>query len=291
MEVKFLRLANQEVLSDLTGVFVLPSEFRGEVGHCMSREDYCELVSKAVEEMKNGAFQKVALSRCITFSDKGISTTKAVWALNQRFPHLTVFHFADNNGHEWLGATPELLFQKRENRYSTISLAGTRLASTEDCNWGKKEIEEQTLVTNYIQKVIEHLGGYNFQAGEAKTFQSGSIEHLRSEISFSYDGHWKEVMSALHPTSAVAGMPVASAFPFIQENEPHDREFYTGLIGIEQEGNVDVYVLLRMAKAIDGYFVAFVGAGITKDSDPILEANEIEAKAYSFLTPIFEMPS
>jgi isochorismate synthase len=291
MEVKFLRLANQDVLPDLKGVFVLPSEFRGEVGHCMSREDYCDLVAKAVNEMKNGAFQKVALSRCIAFPDKGISTTKAVGALNQRFPHLTVFHFVDEKGQEWLGATPELLFQKRGNRYRTISLAGTRIATSQDTNWGKKEIEEQALVTNYIQKVIAHLGGYNFQASEAKTFQSGSIEHLRSEISFIYDGHWKEVMSTLHPTSAVAGMPVASAFPFIQKNEPHDREFYTGLIGVEQEGNVDVYVLLRMAKAIDGQFVAFVGAGITKDSDPTSEANEIEAKAHSFLTPIFEMPS
>lgn len=291
MEVKFLRLANQQELSDLSGVFVVPSEFRGEVGHCMSREDYCNLVAMAVNEMKQGAFQKVALSRCISFSSKGISTTQAVNVLNKRFPHLTVFHFVDEKGQEWLGATPELLFQKRGKRYQTISLAGTRLCASHDVPWGRKEIEEQALVTNYIQEVIVNLGGYNVQAGEAKTFQSGSIEHLRTEISFSYDGNWKEVMSVLHPTSAVAGMPVASAFPFIQKNEPHDREYYTGLIGIEQGEEVDVYVLLRMTKAIDDHFVAFVGAGITKDSDPTLEANEIEAKANSFLLPIFEMPS
>ena len=289
MEVKFLRLANQSPLSSMQGVFVKASEFRGEVGYLLSREGYAGLVQSAVSEMRLGTFQKVALSRIIAFADQGITPASAVKQLSQRFPHLTVFHFVDDEGNEWVGASPELLFSKKGDRYRTISLAGTRLALESSEPWGEKEIQEQLFVTEYICQTIKTLGGKIEQVGNTETFRSGSIEHLRSDIYFTYSGDWKEVMEKLHPTSAVAGMPVQQAFPFIQAQEPHDREYYTGLIGVEKGDEVEVYVLLRLAKHNQGHYYAFVGAGITKDSVPELEANEVENKAKSFMSPIFEL--
>lgn len=275
----------------MEGVFVKASEFRGEVGHLLRREGYIRLVEKAVNEMREGAFQKVALSRVIPFESKGITPSQAVAQLSQRFPHLTVFHFVDDEGNEWVGASPELLFSKKGNQYRTISLAGTRLAMEIPKPWGEKEIQEQALVTEYICQTINTLGGKVERVEDVETFRSGSIEHLRSEIYFTYDGDWKDVMQRLHPTSAVAGMPVQRAFPFIQAQEPHDREYYTGLIGVEQGEQVEVYVLLRLAKYNQGRYYAFVGAGITKDSVPMHEADEVENKANSFMSPIFELSS
>lgn len=291
MEVKFLRLAHQVPLHSAEGVFVKASEFRGEVGHLLSREGYIQLVHSAVTAMREGAFQKVALSRVIPFESNGITPSQAAAQLSRRFPHLTVFHFADDEGNEWVGATPELLFSKEGNHYRTISLAGTRLAIEGGEPWGEKEIQEQLFVTEYICETISALGGRVERVGDAETFRSGSIEHLRSEIFFSYSGDWKDVLEKLHPTSAVAGMPVQQAFPFIQAKEPHDREYYTGVIGVEKGDEVEVYVLLRLAKYKQGYYYAFVGAGITKDSVPTHEADEVENKAKSFMSPIFELSS
>lgn len=266
--------------------FIVQSDFRGEINKASSDLEFAHRVEEGIEFLNQGLAKKIVLSRIISFPQQGLTAEGVFNSFNEKFPNAAVFAFTDENDAQWVGATPELLFKKRGQSYSTISLAGTRKAGSSE-EWGTKEIQEQNLVTEFIQHELETLGAERIFCGEVQTRNAGSIEHLCNEITFDYSGDWKNVMKALHPTPAICGMPRTEAKEIIQQIEPHDREYYTGLIGIEQGENVDVYVILRCLKIQEGRIHVFVGAGITEDSLPELEARETRWKAESLTDVIF----
>lgn len=288
MSIIRLRLPqeNMKMNADAARSFVLKSDFRGEVNWESSDGEYAKSVAQGIELLKQNQAQKIVLSRIISFPHQGFTADSIFKILNDKFPTAAVFAFTDESEVTWLGASPELLFRKRGDVYQTISLAGTRKTGSEE-SWGEKETEEQRLVTDFIQQELVNLGAENIVQGEVKTRIAGSVEHLCTEIQFEYGGDWKNVMKALHPTPAVCGLPRAKAMKLIQQLEKHDREYYTGLIGIEQGSSVDVYVILRCMKLSAKRIDVFVGAGITDSSVPELEARETRWKAESLTEVIF----
>jgi isochorismate synthase len=288
MSIIRLRLPQESIDKnpDAARSFVLKSDFRGEVNRDSSDAEYAESVAQGVELLKQGEAKKIVLSRIISFPHQGLTADSIFNAMNDKFPTAAVFAFTDEREVTWLGASPELLFRKRGNVYQTISLAGTRKTGSEE-PWGEKEIEEQRLVTDFIQQELENLGAENMAMGDVKSRIAGSVEHLCTEIQFEYSGEWKNVLKALHPTPAVCGLPRAEAMRLIQQLEEHDREYYTGLIGMEQGSSVDVYVILRCMKLSAKRVDVFVGAGITESSVPELEARETRWKAESLTEVIF----
>lgn len=288
MSIIRLRLPQENIDKnpDAARSFVLKSDFRGAVNRDSSDEEYAESVAHGIELLKQNQAQKIVLSRIISFPHQGLTTDSIFAALNEKFPSAAVFAFTDEREVTWLGASPELLFRKRGKVYQTISLAGTRKTGSEEA-WGEKEMEEQRLVTDFIQQELEKLGAEKIILGEVKSRIAGSVEHLCTEIQFEYSGDWNHVMKALHPTPAVCGFPRADAMRLIQQLEKHDREYYTGLIGIEQGSSVDVYVILRCMKLSTKQVHVFAGAGITESSIPSLEARETRWKAESLTNVIF----
>jgi isochorismate synthase len=288
MSIIRLRLPQENIErnQDPARSFVLKSDFRGEMNRDSSDSAYAESVAQGVELLKQDEAKKIVLSRIISFPHQGLTADGVFNILNKKFPSAAVFAFTDENNAHWIGATPELLFRKRGDFYSTISLAGTRRAGTQE-DWGVKEQQEQRLVTMFIQDELKAIGAKNIQCNELHTRNAGSIEHLCNEISFEYIGDWQKVMNALHPTPAVCGMSREQAKRIIEDLEKHDREYYTGLIGIEQGDNVDVYVILRCLKYSEDLLHVFVGAGITAESVPTFEARETRWKAESLTSVIF----
>ena len=272
--------------ADAARTFVLKSEFRGKVNFVSSDEQYMQSVEKGIALIEKAQAKKIVLSRIVSSPHQGLTADGVFNILNKKFPGAAVFAFTDENNAHWIGATPELLFRKRGDSYSTISLAGTRRAGTQE-DWGVKEQQEQRLVTEFIQDELKAIGAKNIQCNELHTRNAGSIEHLCNEISFEYIGDWKEVMNTLHPTPAVCGMSREQAKRIIEDLEKHDREYYTGLIGIEQGDNVEVYVILRCLKYSEDLLHVFVGAGITAESVPKSEARETRWKAESLTSVIF----
>ena len=56
----------------------------------------------------------------------------------------------------------------------------------------------------------------------------------------------KKIILALHPTSAVCGLPKQEAKEFILQNEGYNREYYSGFLG---ELNID-FVTFRCGRAV-----------------------------------------
>ena len=164
----------------------------------------------------------------------------------------------------------------------TMALAGTQRdlgLSLDKVSWANKEIEEQSIVERYFQRILQNRN-ISFQKSKRKTVKAGNVLHLRTDFTFNPQGKVYELVSDLHPSPAVCGMPKQSAKEFIIQNEPHTRDYYCGFLGpvnLHQETNL--YVNLRCMQVLKDYFALYVGGGILPDSDPEKEWEETEMKA------------
>jgi isochorismate synthase len=184
-----------------------------------------------------------------------------------------------------MGATPEQLTKINNHTFETVSLAGTQVVS-ENVIWQEKEVEEHQLVTDYIKKSTENLVE-NIQISKAYTQKAGNVIHLKSDISGKLKAAISEndLINALHPTSAVCGMPLHIARNFILENEKYNRKYYSGFLGeFRMQEQTNLFVNLRCCEIENDLITIYVGCGITKDSQTEKEFIETENKAKTILS-------
>jgi isochorismate synthase len=191
----------------------------------------------------------------------------------------------------WIGATPELLFLKQNSTLVTVSLAGTKKSTTTDKpSWGKKEKEEQDLVTQHI---VQQLSGYvpDLSIGKVNSVRAGNLWHLKTKIWGTVgDLKLKSIIQALHPTPAICGLPVSEAEAFIERNENYDREYYTGFLGelnIDNDKTSHLFVNLRCMQIKDDSVFLYIGGGITGSSNAEQEWIETVHKSETMLNMIF----
>ena len=181
-----------------------------------------------------------------------------------------------------------MLLSNSTTSFRTVALAGTKALEPNqtlgEIAWTQKEIEEQALVSRYIINCFKTLRLREFHEHGPKTVQAGTLAHLKTEFVVHYDEvHFDELanqmINLLHPTSAVCGMPIDEAKPWIKEVESHEREFYAGFLGpVQLEDRTDIFVNLRCMKIDKGLIRFYAGAGITEDSNPEKEYEETEMK-------------
>ena len=254
------------------------------------KEPYMEQVEEIRSSISTGAFQKAVLSRIRVIEGNCLSLVpKLFQAICRKHPNAFVYLFKSDDDF-WMGASPESLLRLRENRVSTVSLAGTRPFAEKHMNiekWTVKEVLEQEYVTRYIHDVIHSFGIRDYRVSSPYVKKAGNLVHLRTDFSLAFDrinGKLWELVEALHPTPAVAGQPKDDAIRFIKELEPHDREYYTGFLGpVAKDREIDLFVNLRCMKITPTSLALYVGGGITLDSDPSDEWDETRWKAESLL--------
>jgi isochorismate synthase len=169
-----------------------------------------------------------------------------------------------------------------------MSLAGTQPAQCDNplksAAWTQKEIEEQALVSRYIVDCFKTIRLREYEEHGPKTILAGNLLHLRSDFkvnmrSTGFANLGSVMLSLLHPTSAVCGMPRKEAQAFLKAYEGFDRSFYSGFLGpVQIEGATSLFVNLRTASFREGQVVLYAGAGVTEDSDPQKEWEETELK-------------
>ena len=277
----------------------IPSDFDEEAR-------YSTLVEKAILEIRAGNYKKIVLSRNfkVPFS-KPIFTT--FQELLSTYPDAFCYLWYHPKVGMWLGATPEILIKTSGLNFTTMSLAGTQnqKVGEELPKWRTKEITEQQLVTDYIAEVLK-TRAKEVDVANVETIKAGHLWHLRSKITGRFaQGMLKDLVTALHPTPAVCGLPLTDAKRFIQGNEKCQRAYYTGFLGElnykeertrnrnrrNQENSAyrsvvrtsELYVNLRCMQKVGDSFIIYVGGGITADSDPKKEWQETESKAQTML--------
>lgn len=203
-------------------------------------------------------------------------------------PNLSAVYFHPETG-AWITATPEVLLthDRQSGRYVTMSLAGTRPSTDIEKEWSDKNIEEQAIVTRYICQKLDTLS-LGYSVGPRETVDAGPVQHLRNIISGMCDSDPEAIASALSPTPALGGYPVAEALDDIAELEAHKRRCYGGYVAIVTPEEYRAYVNLRCAQFDSKGFCLYAGGGITPHSTPADEWDETESKL-SRLLPLFEL--
>lgn len=243
------------------------------------KDSFEHLVSKGIAAIQNGAFDKVVLSRKIVLKEQ-ISVVATFQNLIATYPTAFRYLFFHPEIGLWMGATPERLVKINQNQFETVALAGTQLFS-ESIIWNTKEIEEQQFVTDFIVSEIASKVK-NLVVSEPKTIKAGNLAHLKSIITgqLTDDFSALDLITTLHPTPAVCGLPKNFAIDFIQKNEVFDRTYYSGFLGEYNSNNqTDLFVNLRCLEVENNAVNIYVGCGITKDSNPEMEFLETENKS------------
>ncbi|SHI77876.1 isochorismate synthase [Mesonia phycicola] len=261
------------------------------------------LVEKGITAIKNSALEKVVLSRKQVLAVK-TQPIEYFKRLLKNYPTAFVYCWYHPQVGLWLAATPETLVKTQNNRFKTMALAGTQVfKGTTEVSWGEKEIEEQAIVTRTIEDALKNIEGIErLQISDVQTHRAGNVVHLKTNLSGVFKKeNLGEIVTNLHPTPAVCGLPKQMAKEFILNEEAYNRAFYAGYLGelniqvekprnprkrnvensafnlIERQSNL--YVNLRCMQLLENKAMLYIGGGITKDSNPAAEWEETLRKA------------
>ncbi|WP_055445764.1 chorismate-binding protein [Lacinutrix mariniflava] len=262
------------------------NESEADLNH--AKTFHIALVSKAIKTIKENTFKKVVISRKEEVALLESNPIQLFKRLLSQYKTAFVYCWYHPKIGLWLGATPETLLSVTGNRFTTMALAGTQeFKGDANPKWEAKETEEQQLVTDFLVESLE-ASVTNLSVAKVETIKAGNLLHLKTRVSGLLTSNLKEVVTVLHPTPAVCGLPKVTAKQFILNNENYNREFYSGYLGelnIKEkttrntnrrnvENNAysavktisNLYVNLRCMQLTDVKASIYVGGGITKDS-------------------------
>jgi len=254
-------------------------------------QDFVGQVKDAVKAMENHQFHKVVLSKIrVNTLDDDFLTSDFFLKLCDRYPHAMVYLIQLPGVGSWVGATPEPLLVIEDECVKTVSLAGTQIATGADVDsydWSRKEIEEQGIVTNFVEQTLRSLDIKNYDKTGPANYQAANLIHLKTAFEFSQadlKDRLGDFLKVLHPTPSVGGLPKAEAREFILANEKHDRSYYTGFLGpVNINKNSYIFVNLRCLQLFDKQFALYSGAGITASSIAENEWEETDNKMMTMM--------
>lgn len=244
-------------------------------------EAYTQNVAHAIETIKAKKLEKVVISKTrIEALPENFEASNFFSTLLNNYPRAMVYFFQYNHQHCWLGASPEPLLLNEDNKYRTVSLAGTQaINESEIVRWSEKEYDEQKIVSDFIHNQLQKLNVSTIEMHGPESMRAGNLMHLLTTFSFESTLPIDKFVAALHPTPSIAGMEKEKAIAFIRQTENHERSYYSGYLGLLNiNKKTSLYVNLRCMQLFDNYCVLYAGAGITANSNPDKEWHETENK-------------
>lgn len=263
-----------------------------------SKNEYCNMVLKAKEYIKEGDIFQVVLSNRIEAEIEG-SILDCYRVLRTTNPSPYMFYFYSNDI-EIAGASPETLVKLEDNKLYTFPLAGTRKrgrSEEEDYDIEKellkdeKELAEHNMLVDLGRNDIGKIS----KIGTVKVEKYMGIErfshvmHIGSTVTGKIRGD-KDSLDAIDsilPAGTLSGAPKIRACEIINELEGNKRGIYGGAIGyIDFTGNLDMCISIRLAFAKNGKVFIRSGAGIVADSIPENEYEECINKAKAVINAL-----
>lgn len=251
-----------------------------------SKEEFISNVEKIISGINSHEFQKVVISKVqVNSTPYNFKKADFFLKLSEKYPSAMIYLMQIPEVGCWAGATPESLLLIKNDLAKTMSIAGTQKAdgqNIETYHWGEKELEEQNLVSDFIENTLHKVGVRDKTRIGPVNLQAGNLIHLQTKFEFQtseFQNNIGNLVSALHPTPATGGLPKQEAMDFLLKNERHDRSYYAGLFGtINIDNTTNLFVNLRCVQFFEKEYVLYSGAGITSSSVAGNEWEETENK-------------
>lgn len=247
----------------------------------VSESDFRALVERALRRIEAGDLEKVVVARCTKLSfDSPIEVCDVLRELESS-EYCTRFAVRLANC-TFLGASPERLVRLSGLVVDTEALAGSGDAegATALLESHKERVEHDLVVEEIVEKLSPLVSSLDYpKTPEVRALRH--LVHLRTGIHGRLDhpAHVLDLVSRLHPTPAVGGLPSAMAQQFIVESEPVSRGWYASPIGwFDRAGDGEFAVGLRSGAFVGDQAYLYAGNGIVRDSDPASEYAETKLK-------------
>ena len=255
-----------------------------------NQKEWDKIFQKVEEGIRQGQFEKIVLARKtqLTFADS-ISPVVFLRQLKEKTPQCFHFCFQIDEHTAFLGASPERLYKRTANELESEAIAGTRPRGKNDTESQrlKNELKASSKDKKEHQYVVEAiLSSLKPLCKECNYDRSPTILELKGghHLVTRFKGILSEntldheLLSAIHPTPAVAGTPAKITLEKIRQWEPFDRGWYAGAVGYVGFNEVEFAVAIRSGLILGNSLSLFAGAGIVKESKSQEEWQEIEHK-------------
>ncbi len=254
----------------------------------LERQSYSSAFSMIKEAMDRKIADKVVLARRMEVSDVPSHVLPYVFEqLCRSHPNAFVYFIDHPDVGRWMGASPETFLEKDGSHLKTVALAATRNSNVHSEDWNLKELEEQGLVSVFIDEVLNEFNINDFEKDGPSPVRAGEMIHLRTTYRFEADdlkASTGQFLKALHPTPAVGGYPKDEALQLIQKAETFDRGLYSGFLGPVSRDAFRFFVNIRCMQLVDDAAILYLGGGLTRDSGEEHEWKETQLKAGTLLS-------
>ena len=253
------------------------------------REGWIERIEKALGAIGRKEIQKVVLARTCILELAQIPDPFAIAAaLKQKAQGAFIFCI-ETPGGAFLGASPERLFFRKGREIFSEALAGTRRrgkteeedsALEKELLKSEKDLREVQPVQDYLQRTLSPLCQIAPSFTPLSVHRTQNVQHLYSKCTSRLKEAISdsEIVSRLHPTPALCGVPKEKALSLIREWEPFDRGLYGGAIGWSTPEASEWVVGIRSCLIQGRTATLFSGTGIVEGSDPKEEWDELDQK-------------
>ncbi|WP_017547847.1 aminodeoxychorismate synthase component I [Salinicoccus carnicancri] len=274
----------------------------GEAGFLESRESFMESVGKIREYIKEGHTYQVnyttrlggdfegdphGLFQQLTAGDNGDYAMFITW-----------------EGKAIVSCSPELFFEVDEDRHiRTRPMKGTSKRHSDPVSDGEsfrflkesgKDRAENVMIVDLLRNDLSKVA----KRGTVSVPHLFTIEKYETvyqmtstvEAKLADEAGLPEIMKALFPCGSITGAPKMITMDIIEDLESTPRGFYCGTLGIMFPGGASVFnVPIRTLYMEDGRFTYGAGGGITYDSDPAAEYEEMVAKTRFLASGVYRL--
>ena len=266
------------------------------IGRCESPDQaqWGITVQQILDGIASGQLTKVVPARRVTLDlSPPLNPWRALARLKSQAGAVTLFAFQHEENSLFFGATPERLFKRTGNAVDSEAIAGTISRGT-NCQQDSelavrllasdKDRREHELVVDFLRDTLEPLSD-SVTVGTTGVLSLPQLLHLQTSIRGAIHGNVSDadLLVALHPTPAVAGLPRKEAIELIRDTELFDRGWYAGSVGWMSRDSSEFAVAIRSVLLTGNQLILTAGAGIVDGSDPQAEWDETEQKIRSSL--------
>lgn len=277
-----------------------PLHLKSEFKPLFTEEEYCQMVQKGKEHIKEGDIFQVVLSNRLEAEMEG-SLLDTYRILRMTNPSPYMFYFSSEDV-EIAGASPETLVKLEKNKVFTYPLAGTKprgkdkeedLHLEQELLADDKELAEHNMLVDLGRNDIGRISSIGSVKVEKymEVLKFSHVMHIGSTVSgqIAKNKDAIDAIDAILPAGTLSGAPKLRACEIINELENCKRGIYGGAIGyIDFTGNMDTCIAIRLAFSKNGKVFVRSGAGIVADSVPENEARECINKAKAVINALKE---
>ncbi|UTG99593.1 isochorismate synthase MenF [Macrococcoides canis] len=239
--------------------------------------------TEAIQQMQQGAFDKVVLSRKRQLTMTSPIEVEALIDVASRNHELSYTMVMESGHKTFISKTPEQLVAVMDGVIYTNAIAGTMPKTVTDAKAllqsDEKNLHEHHIVVQSIEQDLAPFSQNIIMKDDPEILENQFLYHLYTPIKAKLNnGSTLRVTRALHPTPALGGYPKSEAMAFLESSGEH-RGLYGAPVGyIDAQGDGEFIVAIRSMVIEENRALLFAGCGIVEDSEVESEVYETEIK-------------